>query len=127
MCSKYAAVVRGDWRICYKTSCSTVSNIAGAAYVWTNVRNNQSLKTADCVRQFSSYRASFELAKDEWTTVRLPWSAFGGFGPGAADNPLDPSTLRRIGVVAFGRAMDATLALSSIRFMRDQQGPVLAA
>jgi Complex I intermediate-associated protein 30 (CIA30) len=77
-----------------------------------------SLKNSNCLRQFSSYRASFELIRGKWTTVRLPWKAFEGFGRGAAENAFDPSSLRRIGVVAIGRAMDVTLALSSIRFSK---------
>ena len=75
------------------------------------------------MRQFSSYRATFELLRGEWTTVRLPWSSFQGFGWGAMENALDPRTLRRIGIVAIGKAMDVTLALSSIQFLDETDGP----
>eukprot|EP00532_Pseudo-nitzschia_australis_P008630 CAMPEP_0168177294 /NCGR_PEP_ID=MMETSP0139_2-20121125/8359_1 /TAXON_ID=44445 /ORGANISM="Pseudo-nitzschia australis, Strain 10249 10 AB" /LENGTH=321 /DNA_ID=CAMNT_0008096299 /DNA_START=145 /DNA_END=1110 /DNA_ORIENTATION=- len=78
---------------------------------------NVHLKDSHCVRQFSSYRATFELPRGEWTTVRLPWAKFEGFGWGAVENLLDRSTLRRIGLVAIGKEMDVTLALSSIRFL----------
>jgi len=82
---------------------------------------NVHLKDCNCNRQFSSYRATFELPQGQWTTVRLPWSRFDGFGWGAVENLLDQSTLRRIGLVAIGKEMDVSLALSSIRFMLDQQ------
>ena len=78
-----------------------------------------SLKDSSCIRQFSSYRATFELPKGQWTTVRLPWSEFNGFGWGAVENLLDHSALRRLGIVAIGKEMDVSLALSSIRFMKD--------
>lgn len=80
---------------------------------------NLHLKDSNCVRQFSSYRAKFELPQRQWTTVRLPWSKFEGFGWGAVENLLDLSALRRIGLVAIGKEMDVSLALSSIRFMQD--------
>lgn len=80
---------------------------------------NVHLKDSNCVRQFSSYRATFELPQEQWTTVRLPWSRFEGFGWGAVENVLDHSALRRIGLVAIGKEMDASLALSYIRFMQD--------
>jgi len=77
---------------------------------------NVHLKNSNCLRQFSSYRATFELTQGKWTTVQIPWSKFDGYGWGAVENVLDPSNLRRIGVVAIGKAMDVTIALSSIRF-----------
>jgi hypothetical protein len=79
-----------------------------------------SLKDSNCLRQFSSYRATFELKQGQWTTVRLPWSRFEGFGWGAVENLLDNSALRRIGLVAIGKEMDVSFALSSIRFVQDQ-------
>jgi Complex I intermediate-associated protein 30 (CIA30) len=82
---------------------------------WTT----NSLKNANCLRPFSSYRANFEIANGQWTTIRLSWPEFRGNGPGASENALDVSSLRRLGIVAIGKAMDATLALSSIRFVRD--------
>ena len=75
-----------------------------------------SLKNAYCTRQFSSYRTTFWLNKSAWTTIRVPWSSFHGHGPETADVAFDVSTLRRLGVVAIGKEMDATLALSSIKF-----------
>lgn len=80
---------------------------------------NVHLKDSNCLRQFSSYRATFELKQGQWTTVRLPWSRFEGFGWGAVENLLDNSALRRIGLVAIGKEMDVSFALSSIRFLQD--------
>ena len=75
-----------------------------------------SLKDSNCLhKKSSSYRATFELPSDKWTTVKLPWTIFNGFGPGTEGNIVDQSNLRRIGLVAYGRKMDVTLALSSIR------------
>lgn len=94
-----------------------------AYYTGDNEKENFNvhLKDRNCNRQFSSYRATFELPQGEWTTVRLPWSQFNGFGWGAVENLLDQSALRRIGLVAIGKEMDVSLAVSSIRFMQDQQ------
>jgi len=80
---------------------------------------NVHLKDSNCLRQFSSYRATFELKQGQWTTVRLSWSRFEGFGWGAVENLLDSSALRRIGLVAIGKEMDVSFALSSIRFLQD--------
>jgi hypothetical protein len=68
------------------------------------------------MRQFASYRATFRVSSDEWTTVRLPWSQFAGYGPGASEIPLDITCLRRLGVLAIGKEMDVALAVSGVRF-----------
>eukprot|EP00529_Nitzschia_sp_RCC80_P021838 CAMPEP_0113454788 /NCGR_PEP_ID=MMETSP0014_2-20120614/8044_1 /TAXON_ID=2857 /ORGANISM="Nitzschia sp." /LENGTH=388 /DNA_ID=CAMNT_0000346205 /DNA_START=96 /DNA_END=1262 /DNA_ORIENTATION=- /assembly_acc=CAM_ASM_000159 len=78
---------------------------------------NVHLRNSNCLRQFSSYRVSFELMKGKWTTIRLPWNLFQGFGSGAVEKPFDPSSLRRIGIVAIGKAMDVTLVCSSVKFL----------
>ena len=70
------------------------------------------LRTADVVRPWQSYRQSFE-AGEAWQTVRL---GFGGFLPHRIDAAFDPSRLRRIGLVAIGRAFTADLAVSGVRF-----------
>ena len=77
-----------------------------------------SLKTNVCPKPFSSYRALFNAPVDQWATVRVPFDEFKGHGPGATENPFDTSALRRIGVVAIGREMDVTLAVSGVRFYR---------
>ena len=74
---------------------------------------NLHLRTADVVRPWQSYRSRF-TAGAEWQTHRLP---FADFQAHRVDAPLDLGTLRRIGIVAIGRAFDADLAIGGIRFM----------
>ena len=79
---------------------------------------NIHLRNQECSRQFSSYRATFAIEKKIWKTIRLPWSCFVGYGPGASEIEFDNSTLRRLGVVAIGREMEVTLAVASVSFYR---------
>ena len=80
---------------------------------------NVHLRTPDCARVFSSYRASFATAA-EWRAVRVPWAAFRGNGPGAAEVALDVSRLRRISLLGIGREFDAELALADLRFYKEE-------
>jgi len=73
---------------------------------------NLHLRTADVIRPWQSYRAGF-VAEPEWRTRRLP---FAEFEPHRIDAPLDRSTLRRIGIVAIGRAFHADIAIGGVRF-----------
>ena len=75
------------------------------------------LRTPDCARVFSSYRSRF-AASAAWSTVDLPWAAFEGNGPGAAETPLDPARLRRLSLLGIGRDFDADLAVADIRLYR---------
>ena len=68
------------------------------------------LRTPDCVRPWQSYRASF-IAGPEWREIRLP---FARFEPYRLTEPLDVRQLRRIGLVAIGRAFHADLAVSVV-------------
>ena len=70
------------------------------------------LRTPDNVRPWQSYRTCF-TASTEWKTIDLP---FATFPPYRLDTPLDASRLRRIGLVAIGRAFHADLAVSEIGF-----------
>ncbi len=72
------------------------------------------LRTPDNVRPWQSYRAQF-VASPEWNTVDLP---FAGFTPHRLEAPLDATRLRRIGLVAIGRAFFADLAVASLAFYR---------
>ncbi len=72
------------------------------------------LRTDDVTRPWQSYRQTF-TATDIWQTVRLP---FDGFQPHRIDAPLDLSRLRRIGLVAIGRAFEADLAIAGLRLYR---------
>jgi hypothetical protein len=72
------------------------------------------LRTTECMRPWQSYRAGF-IAKAEWREIRLP---FAGFEPHRLTAPLDVRHLRRIGLVAIGRAFHADLAVSAIGLYR---------
>ncbi|MBI1285818.1 MAG: CIA30 family protein [Thiobacillus sp.] len=73
-------------------------------------RYNLHLRTLDTRIVWQSFRASF-IAEPCWQTVRLPFSEF---RPYRIDRPLDLQTLRRLGVVAIGRTMQADLCIARI-------------
>lgn len=73
---------------------------------------NLHLRTPDIIRPWQSYRHGF-VTTPEWRTVSLP---FAGFVAHRTDLTLDPTRLRRIGIVAIGRAFRADLALAGISF-----------
>ncbi len=70
------------------------------------------LRTPNLTRPWQSYRQSFTAAA-KWQTIQLP---FDRFAPYRTDVPLDIRRLRRIGVVAIGRAFEAGLSLGGLRF-----------
>jgi len=72
------------------------------------------LRSADNTRPWQSYRASFDAGPDV-VTLEIPFTAF---QPYRSDQPLDVSRLRRLGLVAIGRAFTADLALCHIAFYR---------
>ncbi|MDJ0942799.1 MAG: CIA30 family protein [Kiloniellales bacterium] len=72
------------------------------------------LRTPDNRRPWQSYRAEF-TAGPTWETVDLP---FASFAPHRLETPLDVARLRRIGLVAIGRAFHADLAVAEIGFYR---------
>lgn len=71
------------------------------------------LRTADLSRPWQSYRQSFR-AEPRWQTIHL---AFRDFAPYRTDIPLNVRRLRRVGVVAIGRAFSADLAVGGLRYM----------
>lgn len=80
---------------------------------------NVHLRNPACIRQFSSYRQTFQVRNGKWQTIRLPFDSFEGYGPGSESTPFDTKELRRIGIVAIGKAMEVYLAVSGIRFYKD--------
>ncbi len=72
------------------------------------------LRTQDTVRPWQSYRAQF-TAGPVWEVADLPFAAF---TPHRLDAPLDTARLRRIGLVAIGRAFYADLAVCELGFYR---------
>lgn len=75
---------------------------------------NLHLRTADVVRPWQSYRQSFK-APPRWTTVPL---AFADFAAHRVAAPLRLARLRRIGIVAIGRAFTADIAVGGVRLFR---------
>lgn len=72
------------------------------------------LRTDQLERPWQSFRAAIGVTA-QWQAVRLPWSVFEGR---KTDKTLDPARLRRIGLLAIGREMQADVAVSAIRFYR---------
>ena len=69
------------------------------------------LRTSELTRPWQSYRQSF-IATPKWQTVKL---RFDRFEPHRTEIPLNLQSLRRLGLVAIGRAFSADLALSGLR------------
>ncbi len=72
------------------------------------------LRTTDLDRPWQSYRADF-MAPPAWTAVELP---FRNFQPYRTERPLDLRRLRRLGLVAIGRAFHADLAVAEVALYR---------
>jgi hypothetical protein len=68
------------------------------------------LRDAATRRPWQSHRAAFD-APSAWTALFLP---FAGFVPHDLVAPLDPTTLRRIGIIALGRAGPVDLAVAEV-------------
>ena len=77
-------------------------------------RYNVHLRTAGMWLPWQSYRASFTAAA-EWRTIRIPFARFEAY---RIAKPLDVSRLKRLGVVAIGRAFDADLCLARLALYR---------
>jgi hypothetical protein len=71
------------------------------------------LRTADLSRPWQSYRQAFR-AEPRWQTIRL---ALQDFVPHRTDIPFNVRRLRRIGLVAIGRAFSADLAVGGLRYI----------
>lgn len=70
------------------------------------------LRTSELTRPWQSYRQSFTV-EPHWKTVQL---SFGQFEPHRTGKPLNIRRLRRLGLVAIGKAFSADLALGRIGF-----------
>jgi hypothetical protein len=75
-----------------------------------NEQYNIHLRTQDISLPWQSYRIIFSAAP-EWKMLHLP---FAEFTPYRIDKTLDISRLRRIGIVAIGRAFHADLCIGKI-------------
>lgn len=80
--------------------------------------NNQSynihLRSDDIQRPWQSYRVTFR-ASSKWQTLYFP---FAEFKPYRIDIPLEITKLKRIGLVAIGRAFAADLCLAKLALYR---------
>ena len=72
------------------------------------------LRSDATVRPWQSWRQGF-VAEAEWRRVYLP---FDGFAPHRIEARLDPGRLRRLGLVAIGRAFAADLAVAGVWLWR---------
>lgn len=76
-------------------------------------RYNVHLRTTRISRPWQSYRQPFET-DGSWQILELPWS---GFRPHRTDAPFRPDEIRRIGLVAIGRAFEPDLAVARVEYM----------
>jgi len=74
---------------------------------------NIHLRTEELTQPWQSYRQSFR-AGSHWQTVRF---RFQDFVPYRTDIPLNIHRLRRIGIVAIGRAFSADVCVGGLRYM----------
>ena len=89
--------------------------------VWGNGEDyGLHLRTSDLRRPWQSYRATF-TARPAWREIALPFS---GFVPHRTEVPLDLHLLRRIGIVAIGRAFAADVSIGVIRFYGSGSAPI---
>ncbi|MEM8850847.1 MAG: CIA30 family protein [Pseudomonadota bacterium] len=72
------------------------------------------VKTSQVTRPWQSYRVAFTAPRD-WATIRIP---FADLVPYRIDAPFDPAQLRRLGLVAVGRAFEVDLAVAALRLYR---------
>ena len=77
---------------------------------------NLHLKTAATTLPWQSYRADF-TADQRWREVRLPFTAF---RPHRLVPALDTARLKRLGLVAIGRAMQAELCVAEVALYRSR-------
>ncbi|MCC5975109.1 MAG: CIA30 family protein [Rubellimicrobium sp.] len=92
-------------------------DLSGFAGVALTARGNDQgyalhLRTADLTRPWQSYRHGF-VSSSAWTAHRLPFDSLVAH---RTDAPFDAGRVRRIGLVAIGRAFRADLALADLRF-----------
>jgi hypothetical protein len=75
-----------------------------------NETYNLHLRTDDIQRPWQSYRTSFN-APAQWLTVKLPFDSFTAY---RIEKEMDRAHLKRIGIVAIGRAFTADLCISTL-------------
>ncbi|WGH77371.1 CIA30 family protein [Jannaschia ovalis] len=71
------------------------------------------LRTADLTRPWQSYRMSF-TAPPRWTRVTAPFAELDAH---RTDAPFDPARVRRLGILAVGRAFAADVAITGLALL----------
>ncbi len=94
-------------------------SIGSAAGVYLKVRGNSQnyfihLRTSGTVLPWQYYQADFETSA-EWQVVRLPFAAFERSGSWLRQL-IKPSSIRSIGIVAFGKDHQADIDIAEIGF-----------
>ena len=77
-----------------------------------NEEYNVHLRTDELTRPWQSYRHSFH-AEPHWQTIQF---RFLDFTPHRTDTVMDMRRIRRIGIVAIGRAFSADVAVGGLRY-----------
>ncbi|GIT88564.1 CIA30 family protein [Roseobacter sp. OBYS 0001] len=72
------------------------------------------LRTAQLSRPWQSFRAQV-TSTASWRVARLPFSSF---QPHRTDSTFNPAALRRIGILAIGKAFEADISVAHIGFYR---------
>lgn len=80
-----------------------------------NAEYNLHLRTDDVWLPWQSYRSSFH-ATPGWQTIKLPFAGFGGY---RISRTLDTGQLKRIGIVAIGKAFAADLCVARLEYYRE--------
>ena len=95
-----------------QTAASNASAYQGLLLViyGNNEEYSLHLRTNDVWLPWQSYRASFQ-APAHWHTVKLPFKSFTGYRIG---KKLNTDRLKRIGIVAIGRAFTADLCIAKL-------------
>ena len=94
----------------------TTASVSG---VTLKVRGNSQqyyihLRSSGTLLPWQYYQASFQVT-DQWQTIKIPLTAFAASGKWLRKQ-IKPSSIRSIGVVAFGRDHSADIQISEIGF-----------
>lgn len=87
--------------------------------VWVTVKGNGEryyvhLRTSGTLLPWQYYQAGFQTT-GEWQTIRLPWAEFKRSGQLLRETPK-PTSVRSLGIVAFGKDYDADLWIQAVGF-----------
>ncbi|WP_415402091.1 CIA30 family protein [Tateyamaria sp. SN3-11] len=106
----------GFVQIAFDLADGAVFDASGYSGIALDVRGNGEtydlrLRTDALTRPWHSFRTAF-TAPATWTTIRIP---FADVTAHRTEASFDPARLRRIGILAIGRKMEADIAVSAVR------------